>query len=97
MKRLADTVGSYEFILCDVQFIRNRCFPFSVGMRCDTHTEESSSLLYLHGLGFLKACSGFKITYKSFLKLKPMNILKLFSPSSTWTSLVSSASGFVVQ
>jgi hypothetical protein len=52
---------------------------------------------HLHGLGFLKVCSAFKITYKSCLKLNPMKILKLFSPSSTWTSLVSSASGFVVQ
>jgi hypothetical protein len=48
-------------------------------------------------LGFLKACFGFKISYKSYLKLNPMNILKLFSPSSTWTSLVTSTSGFVVQ
>jgi hypothetical protein len=52
---------------------------------------------HLHGLGFLKACSGFTIFYKSCLKFVPMNILKLFSPSSAWTPLVSSASGFVVQ
>jgi hypothetical protein len=45
---------------------------------------------HLHGLGFLKACSGFKISYKRCLKLNPINILKLFFPSSTWTSLVSS-------
>jgi hypothetical protein len=48
---------------------------------------------HLHGSGFSKACFGFKISYKSCLKLNPMNILKLFSPSSTWTSLVSSTSG----
>jgi hypothetical protein len=27
---------------------------------------------HLHGLGFLKACSGFKISYESCLKLNPM-------------------------
>jgi hypothetical protein len=41
---------------------------------------------HLHGLGFLKACSGFKVSYKSFLKLNPMSILKLLSPSSTRVS-----------
>jgi hypothetical protein len=52
---------------------------------------------HLHGVGFLKACSGFKTSYKSYLNLNPLNILELFSPSSTWTSLVSSTYGFVVQ
>jgi hypothetical protein len=49
------------------------------------HTSSSSSSAWIR---LLEACSGFKISHKSCFKLNPMNILKLFSPSSTWTFLV---------
>jgi hypothetical protein len=89
---LISTLFSNTLNLCSSLRVKD---PYKTTDRINFHHHHHHH--HLHGLGFLKACSGFKISYKNCLKLNPMNILKLFSPSSTWTSLVSSASGFVVK